>query len=328
MTDSRASAILSQPARRWVVKVTSPSFSQDPTLRAELNARFGTAVFNETGRRFDRDGLAAYLSDADAAVVGLERIDDALLASWPRLRIIAKYGVGLDGIDLQACKARGIELRWTPGVNCRSVAELTLCFLLGLFRNVFVTSTMLRSGTWDKQGGCQLSSRTIGIVGLGHVGRDLVHLLKPFGCRLLANDIVDVSAFCREQHVEMVEKDYLYAHSDAVSLHVPLTSLTLRLIDGEALKRFKRGAFLVNTSRGEVVDQPALKEALLSGHLAGAALDVFAVEPPTDRELLELATFVGTPHIGGNAREAVLGMGRSAIAHLERFLLQVPEMTR
>lgn len=307
----------------WVVKVSSPSFSQDQTLRSELAARFGTVVFNETGHRFDRDGLAAYLRDADAAIVGLERVDDGVLGSCPRLRIIAKYGVGLDGIDLEACRARGVAIGWTGGVNRRSVSELTLCFLLGLFRNVFVTSAKLcRTGEWHKKGGRQLSETTIGIVGLGHVGRDLVHLLSPFGCRILANDIADVSAFARAHGVELVGKDELYARSDAVTLHVPLTAETRRLIDDRALDRFTPGAFLVNTSRGEVVDPEALKRALRSGRLGGAALDVFDAEPATDRELLELATFVGTPHIGGNAREAILAMGRSAIGHLERFCVE------
>jgi len=327
VTDGHSSRTESRPAREWVVKVTSPSFSQNSILRAELTARFGASVFNETGQRFDRQCLAAYLADADAAVVGLEVIDDNLLASCPRLRMIAKYGVGLDGIDLDACRSRGVALGWTAGVNRRSVAELTLAFVLGLFHDVFLTSTLLRQGRWHKQGGRQLSSATIGIVGLGHVGRDLARLLKPFHCRILANDIVDVSAFCAEHNIELVEKDDLYAQSDAVTLHVPLTPLTRRLIDDRALEKFRQGAFLVNTSRGEVVDQAALKRALIDGRLGGAALDVFNVEPPSDRELLQLTTFVGTPHIGGNAREAVLLTGRSAIAHLERFFCQAAEVS-
>ena len=308
-----------QPARPRVVKVASPSFSKEPVLRAELAAAFPAAVFNEAGQRFKGDELAAYLADADGVVIGLERVDDALLAACPRLRIVVKFGVGLDNVDVDACRTRGVAIGWTPGVNRRSVAELVLCFLLGLFRNVFPTSALLRQGRWQKNGGRQLTASTIGIVGLGNVGRDLVHLLKPFGCRIVANDIVDVSAFCAEHRVELVDKQTLYAASDAVTLHVPLTSSTRRLIDEAALRTFKPGAFLVNTSRGEVVDRQALKRALIGGQLAGAALDVFDVEPPTDRELLELLTFVGTPHIGGSAIEAVLAMGRGAIHHLEQF---------
>lgn len=302
-----------------VVKVASVSFSKDPILRVELAARFPAAVFNDAGVRFKTPDLKTYLADADAAVIGLEKIDDEVLTACPRLRMIAKYGVGLDGIDLDACRTRGVAVGWTPGVNRRSVAELAVCFLIGLFRNVFQTSSWLRGGTWNKDGGRQLTGATIGIIGLGHVGRDIVGLLKPFGCRILANDVVDVSAFAREHGIEVVEKDVLFRDADAVSLHVPLTPLTRALINADVLSRFKPGAFLLNTSRGEVVDQESVKQALLSGRLGGAALDVFEVEPPTDVELLGLPEFVGTPHIGGNAREAILAMGRSAIAHLDRF---------
>jgi phosphoglycerate dehydrogenase-like enzyme len=302
-----------------VVKVASVSFSKDPILRAELAARFPAAVFNDAGVRFKTPELQTYLADADAAVIGLEKVDDGLLAACPRLRMIAKYGVGLDGIDLDACRARGVVVGWTPGVNRRSVAELALCFLLGLFRNVFNTASHLRGGTWNKDGGRQLTGATIGIVGLGHVGRDLVGLLKPFGCRILANDIVDISAFANEHGIEVVEKDVLFRESDAVSLHVPLTPLTRGLINPGLLEQFKPGAFLVNTSRGEVVEQASVKQALLDGRLGGAALDVFEVEPPTDAEFLAMPVLVGTPNIGGNAREAILAMGRSAIAHLDRF---------
>jgi phosphoglycerate dehydrogenase-like enzyme len=302
-----------------VVKVTSPSFSSDQDLRAELLAAFPRAILNTAGRRLHGPDLRAYLADAEAAVVGLERIDEALLAACPLLKIVAKYGVGLDNVDLEACRARGVAVAWTPGTNRRSVAELTLCFLLGLFRNVFATSTRLRAGEWQKEGGRQLTSATIGIVGLGHVGKDVVQVLKPFGCRVVANDIVDVSDFCAEHAVELVDKRTLYRMSDAVTLHVPLTPDTRGLIDEEALRCFKPGAFLVNTSRGEVVNQAALKRALAERHLGGAALDVFEVEPPTDRELIELPTLVATAHIGGAAREAVLATGRSAISNLEQF---------
>jgi D-3-phosphoglycerate dehydrogenase len=302
-----------------LVKVTTPSFSSDPDLRAELLAVFPRTIFNTAGRRLSGRDLHEYLADAEAAVIGLERIDDALLAACPRLKIVAKYGVGLDNVDLEACRARGVAVAWTPGTNARSVSELTLCFLLGLFRNVFATSARLRAGEWKKEGGRQLTSATIGIVGVGHVGKDLVRLLKPFGCRIVANDIADVSDFCAEHGVELADKRTLYGMADAVTLHVPLTPETRALVDEEALRWFKRGAFLVNTSRGEVVDQPALKRALDEGHLGGAALDVFEVEPPTDRELIERPTLVGTAHIGGAAREAVLSTGRSAISNLEQF---------
>jgi D-3-phosphoglycerate dehydrogenase len=303
------------------IAVTTPTFSRTPELRAELLARFPGAVFNEAGRRLAGDELAAFLAGAVGAVIGLEPVDAALLAACPDLRMVAKHGVGLDTVDLEACRARGVAVGWSGGVNRRSVAELALCFMLGLNRNVFRVSTALRGGLWDKSGGRQLSDCTVGIVGLGCIGQDLARLLRPLGCRVLANDILDLEGLCREQGWRAVDKPTLYAEADVVSLHVPLTPLTRGLIDGEALARMKRDAFLINTARGEVVETAALKAALQAGTIAGAALDVFDPEPPVDAELLALPNLVATAHIGGNAREAVLAMGRSAIGHLERFLL-------
>jgi D-3-phosphoglycerate dehydrogenase len=302
-----------------LVKVTSPSFSKEPALRGELSAAFPGAVFNDAGTRLAGDALARYLSDAEGAIIGLEPVDAKLLAACPRLRIVSKYGVGLDNIDADACRARGVAIGWTGGVNRRSVSEQTLCFMIGLFRNVFVTANLLRGGKWDKSGGRQLTGTTVGIIGLGFVGQDLTKLLAPFRCDVIANDIADVSGFASEHGVRMTSKEEIYETADVVTLHVPLTSETRFLIDEPALARFRKDAFLINTSRGEVVRLAALKRALREGRLAGAALDVFEVEPPTDTELLSLPNIVTTAHIGGNAREAVLAMGRSAIGHLARF---------
>ncbi len=301
------------------IKVTSPSFSQNPVLSGELTARFPDVVLNTEGRRLAGRDLADFLADADAAVVGLERIDPALLDACPRLRLVAKYGVGLDSVDIPACRDRGVAIGWTGGVNRRSVAELVLCFMLGFSRNVFHTSTLLRSGTWRKDGGVQLSGRTVGIVGLGFTGREVARLLEPFHCRILGNDILPMADYCRDNGIVPVGKDVLFAEADIVTLHVPFTPLTDKLMDAATLGRMKDSAMLINTCRGEVVDQAALKRALTEGTIAGAALDVFESEPPADLEFLALPNLVATAHIGGNALEAVLAMGRSAIGHLTEF---------
>lgn len=305
------------PASPRIV-VTSPSFSRHPTLRRELLEIFPDARFREGESVLAGQALLDHIADAEGAIVGLELISDELLAAVPQLKIVAKYGVGLDNIDRAACDHRGVVVGWTGGLNARSVAEMTLCFMLGLAHNIFRTSMLLRQGTWLKRGGFQLSGHTIGIVGIGNVGQELIRLLAPFGCRILGNDIEDRGNFCRDASVTQVDKKTLYAESDLVSLHVPLTSETHHLIDAAALSRFKAGAFLINTSRGPVVDQAALHAALKSGQLGGAGLDVYENEPPSDREFLGEPNLVATPHIGGNAEEAVLAMGRSAIAHLKK----------
>lgn len=301
------------------IVVASPSFSRHPVLRQELLTLFPQAHFHDGEKVLAGQALLEHLGSAEAAIIGTERVDDTLLAVLPQLRFIVKYGVGLDNIDHEACKKRGVGIGWTPGVNARCVAELTLGFMLGLTHNVFHTSTLLRQGNWHKRGGVQLTGKTIGIIGIGHVGREVIRLLAPFDCRILGNDIEDRSDFCREWQVAAADKETIYASADIVSLHVPLTPLTRSLINAQTLALFKPGAFLINTARGPVVEQGALQTALSSGALGGAALDVFDPEPPTDLEFLSNPKLIATPHIGGNADEAILAMGRSAIGHLNRL---------
>lgn len=301
------------------IAVTSISFGKSPTLRNELKKVFPNSYFNEQGRRFSENELTEYLKDAEAAVVGIEAITDQVLSKTPQLKIISKYGVGLDSIDQEALKRRNIALGWTGGVNRRSVSELTLCFMLGLCRNVFRSGHYLKQAKWEKEGGWQLSGKTIGIIGCGNIGSDVIRLLAPLQCPILVCDIEDKSKFCHEQNAKQVSLENLIKSSDLISLHVPLTSHTKKMVDEKFLSQMKSTSFLVNTCRGEVVDQEALKTGLMKGGIAGAALDVYAEEPPTDEEFLSLPNLMGTPHIGGNAKEAVEAMGRSAINHLVSF---------
>jgi phosphoglycerate dehydrogenase-like enzyme len=299
------------------IAVTSPSFAAHPTLRAELEKHFPNVTYNETGRT--PTDVAPLLAGADAAIVGRERIDGSVLDRAPTIRMIAKYGVGLDNVDEPALAERRVALGWTGGVNRRSVSELALGAMIGLLRHVVQSSTNLRAGTWRKEGGRELTGSVVGIVGLGNVGTDLARLLAPFGCTVLVNDIRDVSADCAAHGWIDAPKDRIWAEADVVSLHVPLTPVTQHLVDAAVLDRMRSDAYLINTARGAVVDERALLAALRSGRLAGAALDVFAVEPPTDRALLDLPNVLATPHIGGASREAMLAMGRSAIHHLAQF---------
>lgn len=299
-----------------VIKVASPSFSKNGVLRQELLRAFPNAVFNDRGGHLSGQALIDYLQGADGAVIGLEPVDARLLEANPGLRIVAKYGVGLDNLDLEACRRRNVAVGWTGGVNRRSAAELAVCFMIGLCRNVFNTSARLRRGEWHKEGGMQLSGRTVGIIGVGHIGKEVARLLAPFHCTILANDIIEQNDYYRENGLVAVEKDEIYRRADIVTLHVPSTTLTRHMIDSETLRMMKRDAYLVNVARGDLVRQGDLKQALKDGTIAGAALDVFEAEPPADMELLGLPNLACTPHIGGNAVEAVLAMGRSAINHL------------
>jgi D-3-phosphoglycerate dehydrogenase len=299
------------------IAVAARSFARNPALRHELTQRYRDVTFSESASVLEGGALIALLRGHDRAIIGLERIDDEVLTAVPELRTISKYGVGLDGLDLDAIARHGIKLAWTGGVNRRSVAELTLGFAIALLHRVPETSVALRDGEFAKLVGRQLSGRIVGIIGCGHVGKDLVSLLAPFGCTVLAHDIRDYPDFYAAHHVEPVNLDRLLAESDIVTLHVPLDASTRGMIGRAELAQMPRGACLINAARGGLVDEAALVDALVSGHLGGAACDVFQLEPDANPALLALPSFLGTPHIGGSTAEAQLAMGRAAIAGLE-----------
>ena len=301
------------------VAVTSSSFSKSAVLRKKLKESFPDSFFNENCHRFSEAELIEFLKNADAAVVGTEFLTEQVLRNTPQLKIISKYGVGLDNIDLDAMKRRNIALGWTGGINKRSVAELTLCFMLGLCRNIFSAGFKLKLSEWKKDGGRYLTGRTVGIIGCGYTGSELIRLLKPFKCDLLVHDIIDKSKICNKFNATVTSLDDVISRSDIISLHVPLDSSTRGMVDDDFLRKMQPTAFLINTSRGEVVDQQALKESLKNRLIAGAALDVFTEEPPDDQEFLSLPNLMVTPHIAGNALESVEAMGQSAIHHLVEF---------
>lgn len=302
-----------------IIAVTPPAICRVPHLQDKISRLFPEAVFNDSTQYFDEEGLIRFGAGADALLVGRDPVTERVLEQLPGLKIISKYGVGLDNLDQKAMTARGIALGWEGGVNRRSVAELTLAFMLNLCHNIGITGNRLKQGEWFKDGGIELRGKTVGIVGCGHVGQEVVRLLQPFGCRLLVRDILPMPEFCGEYQAEEVEWGRVLAESDVLSLHVPLDDSTRCMIDEPALQEMKPTAYLINTSRGEVVDEAALKSALADGKLAGAALDVFAQEPPQDAALIALPNLIVTPHIGGNAKEAVEAMAHSAIGHLEQF---------
>ncbi len=221
-------------------------------------------------------------------------------------------------IDLEAARRCGVSVRWAPGVNRQAVAELTICFMIALCRSVVPLARGLAAGEWRHPGGRQISSSTVGIVGCGHVGQQVARISRALGASVIAHDIRAYDDFYREVGVTPVSLDELLERSDIVTLHVPLDASTRGLIGERSLRLMKTGAVLVNTARGGIVDEQALKRALVEQRLGGAAFDVFAVEPPIDRALLLLPSFFGTPHIGGGTREAVLAMGMAAIDGLER----------
>ena len=300
------------------IKVSTIAFSANQRLVAELKSQFQEVEINEKRIRIPESKLADYYKDADGIIVGLERITADLLDKLPNLKIISKYGVGLDNIDLEACKARKIAIGWTAGLNKRSVAEMVLGFMLALSRNLYLTSNQLKTGEWNKNGGFQLTGKTIGIIGAGNIGMELIQLLSGFQCKILINDIVEIKEFTLN-NISFVDKSTIYSESDFISIHTPLTRETENLINLDVFKKMKNSAFLINTARGLIVNENDLKYALQNELIGGAAIDVYSEEPPTNLELLGLPNLIATPHTAGNALEAVLAMGTSAIDHLVQF---------
>lgn len=234
------------------------------------------------------------------------QVTTTLLEAAPQLKVIGRAGIGVDNIDLEAATRRGILVMNTPGGNAVSVAEHTFALLLALARRVPAADQSTRAGEWRKNefAGLELKGKTLGLVGLGRIGQEVARRALVFEMQVMAHDPFVAAALARDLGVELVGLDDLLARADFLSLHATLTPETQHLLNRERLARSKRGIRILNTARGELVDEAALAEALQSGQVAGAALDVFADEPPRDSPLLKLPNVIATPHIGGSTAEA------------------------
>ena len=299
------------------VAVASRSFSRHPELRALVLARYSDAKFNDDGLSLKGKSLIEFLSGYEKAITALEVIDDSILSHLPNLKVISKYGVGLDMIDLHALKKYGVKLDWSGGVNKRSVSELVVSFAIALLHRAVFANSEVKKGKWYQPKGFQLSNCTFGIIGFGHIGKDLVKLLQPFDCKILAHDIRNFKEFYKKNKVKSVGIEELIKKSDVVTLHLPLNESTKNFMNEERLQMLKSNAILINLARGGLIDEDVLKKMVLEKRIAGAALDVFEIEPPIDKELLTMDNVLITPHIGGSTEEAILAMGLAAIDGLD-----------
>ena len=271
------------------IGVTSVTFSENLSLIKEMEKyRFAELRKNRFKYPLSGSELITFLKNLDGSIIGREIIDEKILKSAPKIKVLSKFGVGLDNIDFEACKKHDVEVVYSEGINKRSVAEQTLAFMIFLMRNLYRTSNRLKKGVWEKNGGYQLTGKKIGIIGVGNVGKDVVDLLKPFKCEILVNDIIDQRKYYRDNRLTECSKTQIFTESDIVTIHTPLTDLTRNMVGRSVLKKMKNSSFLINTARGAIINQ-------------------------------ELENFICTPHIGGNAREAVEEMGRCAIKNLVNF---------
>ena len=299
------------------VAVCSRSFSKNKILRKELELKYDFIKFNDEGLKLEGENLISFLKDQEKAIIALEKIDESILSFLPDLKVISKYGVGTDMLKMEALKKFNIKLGHKKGINKRSVAELTIAFMLNLLRKLPQSNRKIISGGWEQYKGENLTNKTVGIIGCGNVGKELIKLLVPFNCKINVFDIKTYKEFYERYSVNDVSLKFLLQTSDIVSIHIPLNDLSKNLIDQKKINLLKSSSILINTSRGGIVDENALKVSLKSNTISGAAFDVFFQEPPLDQELINLPNFFATPHIGGSSQEAILSMGRQAIIGLE-----------
>jgi len=307
-------------ARPPRVVATARAFCADDGPHQALLRDAGMELVLAAGRApLPSAALAALAADADGLLLGLDHCDAAVFAAAPRLRVVSRFGAGVDRVDLEAAVRHGVTVTNTPGANTIAVAELTLGLLLALARDLPTAVATARGGGWSRSPGWELDGKTLGLVGLGRIGRAVAARASAFGMRVIGHD-----PFVRDvPDVTPVALDELWATADAVSLHLGLDAGTRHLVDAGVLARLKPGAVLINTSRGGLVDEAALADALRHGALAGAAADAFDREPPVGSPLLELPTFLPTPHLGAATREAARRMGVAAARNVVAVLTGV-----
>jgi D-3-phosphoglycerate dehydrogenase / 2-oxoglutarate reductase len=270
------------------------------------------------------DVLARDLAAADALIVrSATKVSGELLESAPRLRVIARAGTGVDNVDLAAATARGILVMNAPGANSVSVAEHAMALMLSLARAVPTADASMKRGVWDKKSftGAELKGKTLGLVGMGRVGREVAGRARAFGMQIVAHDPYISERIAASLGVDLLSLDALCERADYISLHLPATAETRRLFDADRLRRCRRGVRIVNTARGELIDEGALAEAVERGQVAGAGLDVFETEPPLDWRLSRLPQVIATPHIAASTHEAQEQVGLETAAAVRDFLL-------
>jgi len=293
------------------VLVTPTTFGKsDPRLRQELEAAVGEVIYNELGRPLTSEEVRARLAGIDGYIAGLDTVDRGALAGADRLKVIARYGVGVDQVDLESAARKSIVVTNTPHANSASVAELTIGLIVALARLISQNSAEVRQGTWPRARGVTIGGKTVGLLGFGSIGKEVARRLQGWSCRVIAYDPKPDHAAARELGVDLTGLNEVVAESDFLSLHLPVSQETRGMVNAEFLSRMKHGAFLINTARGELVDEVALAAAIESGHLRGAALDTLSKEPPLPENCLcRLPQVIITPHCGAHTDGAMDAMG-------------------
>lgn len=299
---------------------TIPFADNDPTpirLLQQANVDF---VINPVGRKLKEEELADLIGDYDVLIAGTEPITEKVMARASRLKLIARVGIGLDSVDLTAARRRGIRVCYTPDAPAKAVSDLTLGLMLSLLRQVHVSNAQMHAGRWQRFFGRRLGEVTIGIIGMGRIGTGVLARLQGFGCqRILVNDTRPNRILETAFNFEWVEKERIYRDADLISLHLPLNGQTRDLICRRELDLMKPDALLINTARGGIVNEGDLYSVMRTGHLGGAAIDVFEQEP-YDGPLREIERCLLTAHMGSMSVDCRTRMEIEATEDAVRFL--------
>jgi len=324
-----------KPLNQCPLLVTPTSFAKyDKNYISMLENTVNKVTYNSTGQPLTEKKLIPVVEDVDGFIAGLDFINANVIRASRNLKVISRYGVGVDRVDLKAAKNAGIFVTNTPGTNSISVAELTIGLAITAARNITEGNIRTKNGTWPRLTGISLSGKTFGIIGLGSIGKEVAKRISGFNMKILAYDVSLDAAFASQYDVVYADLDRVLTSSDFVSLHCPLSKDTANLINKKSLEKIKKGAILINTARGELIDEDALYESICSRHIKAAALDTFREEPPDAKNmLLSLPQVITVPHMGAATDNASNEMTRISIeecftvlrGEIPKYIVVAPE---
>lgn len=304
------------------IYVALSTFAQSTIVPKDLLLQAGVEfAINPTGVRLTREQVIECCRDYDAVIAGLEPYDAQVIEALSRLKCISRCGVGLDNIDLKAAAKHKITVMNTPDAVIQPVAELTIAMIFDLLRQVTVHTELMRRHQWEKKTGTQLAGKTIGIIGLGRIGRKVAELLIRLDCKVIAVDLKPDTVWAKAHRVELADLDAVLSQSDVLSLHVTAAEGQTFQLSKRHFEVMKKGVYLVNTARGSLINEQDLQEALLQGHVAGAALDVFAKEP-YQGPLCGMPNVLLSPHVATLTHESRAEMEIGAVNNIIHWLRQ------
>ena len=307
--------VMKNALEQSVVLVTPKSYGAiDFSLKTDLEKQVGRVIYNDLGRSLNEDDLIGMVGEIDGFIAGLDHITRNVIKAAPNLKVISRYGVGMDRVDLAAATSQGIVVTNTPGSNSTSVAELTIALILVLLRKICQLNELTKSGQWTQLNTLSLKNKQVGLIGFGAIGKETAKRLKSFGCRISVYDPYVPESVLQDCMVQSNDLESLLSEADVVSLHLPANKETEKFVNKSFLSKMKIGAFLINTARGELLDNDAVLSALESGQLGGLAIDAYDQEPPNTKDpVFAFKQVIATPHCGSHTDDAMNSMGRMAL---------------